>query len=280
MRVRRKGFVSPVEPVPNTEPRRSKNAAAAIVIEAPALDRGLAILEALDARPEGMTLAEISRTIGSPKNSTSRLVQTLTARGYVERDEASLTVRLTGKLLRLGHPRVGRASLVECALEPMRRLRDTVGETVQLGIPIGDEGVVIEQVESTQAVRICVEIGLRFRLHNNAPGKVLLAFQHPKSRESTIQRLVLDRYTDRTITDRSALREECEAVVAQGYATDWAEADEGIHCVAAPVFDRPHHLLAVVWASAVAGRMPRERFAGVAVEVMQAAREIERRLRG
>jgi DNA-binding IclR family transcriptional regulator len=162
----------------------------------------------------------------------------------------------------------------------MRTLRDRVGETVQLGIPIGDEGVIIEQVESTQAVRICVEIGLRFRLHNNAPGKVLLAFQHPKSRETTIRRLSLDRFTDRTITDRSALREECETVVAQGYATDWAEADEGIHCVAAPVFDQPNHLLAVVWASAVAGRMPRERFADVAAEVMQTARDIERRLRG
>jgi IclR family transcriptional regulator, KDG regulon repressor len=68
-------------------------------------------------------------------------------------------------------------------------------------------------------------------------------------------------------------------VVKQSYGTDWGEADEGIHCVAAPVFDRPNHLLAVVWASAVAGRMPKARFPKVAVEVMKAAREIERRLR-
>jgi DNA-binding IclR family transcriptional regulator len=249
-------------------------------IAAPALDRGLAILEALDQHPQGLSLSEISRAIGSPKNSTSRLVQTLMARGYLTREDSPPMFRLTGKLLRLGHPRVGRVSLVECALGPMRRLRDTVGETVQLGIPIGDEGVVIEQVESTQAVRICVEIGLRFPLHNNAPGKVLLAFQHPKSRETTIRRLRLERFTDRTLTDRQALRAECEAVVAQGYATDWGEADEGIHCVAAPVFDQPNHLLAVVWASAVAGRMPRERFAAVAAGVMQAAGDIERRLRG
>jgi DNA-binding IclR family transcriptional regulator len=247
---------------------------------APALDRGLAILEVLDRNPEGMTLTELSDAVGSPKNSAARLLQTLIARDYLVRDESSGRFRLTGKLLRLGQPRFADVSLVECALDPMRRLRDTVGETVQLGIPIGDEGVVIEQVESTQAVRICVEIGLRFRLHNNAPGKVLLSFQHPKSRETTIRRLSLDRFTDRTITDRSALREECEAVVAQGYATDWGEADEGIHCVAAPVFDQPNHLLAVVWASAVAGRMPRERFAAVAVEVMLAASDIERRLRG
>lgn len=270
--------MSPIEHVPNMARKRSKNASDA-TIEAPALDRGLAILEALDCRPEGMSLSEISRTIGSPKNSTSRLVQTLMTRGYVERDEATMIIRLTGKLLRLGHPRAGRVSLVECGLEPMRTLRDAVGETVQLGIPIGDEGVVIEQVESTQAVRICVEIGLRFHLHNNAPGKVLLAFQHPKAREETIQRLKLARFTGRTITTREALRKECERVVKLGHGTDWGEADEGIHCVAAPVFDRPNHLMAVVWASAVAGRMPKGSFARVAVEVMKAAREIERRLR-
>jgi hypothetical protein len=38
-------------------------------------------------------------------------------------------------------------------------------------------------------------------------------------------------------------------------------------------------LLAVVWVSAVAGRMPKGRFAEVAVEVMKPAREIERRLK-
>lgn len=267
-----------MEQIPSTEHSHLKDAAASH-IEAPALDRGLAVLEALDARPEGMSLSEISRAIGSPKNSTSRLLQTLTARGYVERDEATMVIRLTGKLLRLGKPRVGRHSLVECALEAMRSLRDAVGETVQLGVPVGDEGVIIEQVESTQAVRICAEIGLRFPLYNNAPGKVLLAFQPPKSSEQAIRRLKLKRFTSRTITDKTALRKESERVLKLGYGTDWGEADEGIHCVAAPVFDRPDHLLAVVWASSVAGRMPKGRFAAVAVEVMRAARAIERRLR-
>ena len=244
------------------------------------MDRGLAILELLDTRSEGLNLSEISRSIGIPKNSASRLVQTLLTRGYVEREDGSLRIRLTGKLLRLGHPRVGGVSLVETSLQAMRTLRDSLGETVQLGIPIGDEGVVIEQVESTQAVRISVEIGLRFPLHNNAPGKVILAFQHPKTRERTIQRLKLPRFTDRTITSREAILQECETVAELGFGTDWGEADEGIHCVAAPIFDRTHHLLAVIWASAVAGRMPKSGFAGVGIEVMKAAREIERRLRG
>jgi DNA-binding IclR family transcriptional regulator len=269
--------VTPAEHVPNTAQSRSKAAKPASG-GAPALDRGLAILEALDSRPDGANLSEISRFIRSPKNSTSRLIQTLAARGYLERDDVSMRFRLTGKLFRLGHPRPGRTSLVGSALEAMRELRDAVGETVQLGIPTGDEGVVIEQVESTLAVRICVEIGLRFPLHNNAPGKVLLAFQPPAARERTLERLALERFTARTITTKAQLFEECMRVIEQGYGTDWGEADEGIHCVAAPIFDRPGRLLGVVWVSAVAGRMPQGKFAEVAVEVTGAARRIEGRL--
>ena len=205
-------------------------------VEAPALDRGLAVLEALDAQPAGMTLTEISTVIGGPKNSTSRLIQTLIARDYVVREDATMRFLLTGKLLRLGQPRVADASLVECSLDAMRVLRNAVGETVQVGIPIGDEGVIIEKIESTQAVRIGVNIGLRFLLHNNAPGKVLLAFRHPKERERTIDRIKLTRCTARTLTDKDTLRAECERVTKQGYATDWGEADEGIHCVAGAAF--------------------------------------------
>lgn len=245
---------------------------------APALDRGLAILELLDGAAGGLNLTDISVAVGSPKNSTSRLLQTLMDRGYVDRDEATMRIRLTGKLLRLGQPRLRDVSLVECALEPMRGLRDRLGETVQLGIAIGDEGVIIEKLESTQAVRIGVNIGLRFPLHNNAPGKVLLASRELTERELTIDRLSLERTTLRTITTRGGLLKECQRVEAQGYATDFGEADEGIHCVAAPIRDRFSRVLAAVWISGIAGRMPKSRFAAVAREVVQTAQMIERRL--
>ena len=264
------------ERIPPVEHRRSSGGAKKST--APALDRGLAILELLDSRSEGATLSEISRAIGVPKNSTMRMLQTLAERGYVTRDELTMRVALTGKLLRLGQPRVGGLSLVESALPAMRGLRDAVGETVQLGISIGDEGVVIERVESSQAVRIAVEIGLRFPLHNNAPGKVLLSHQSPRMRQQQIRRLKLDGFTKRTITNEDRLIEECETVVERGYGTDWGEADEGIHCVAAPIFDPLGQLVSVVWVSAVAGRMPRVRFGAVSKLVMQAAREIEGRL--
>jgi IclR family transcriptional regulator, KDG regulon repressor len=246
-------------------------------LKAPALDRGLAVLEVLDTKPDGLTLTEISNAIESPKNSTSRLIETLIARDYIARDNGRLRFRLTSKLLRMGQPRVCDASLVECSLEAMRALRDRVGETVQLGVGSEDNGVIIEQIESNRSVRIVVELGTRFQLYNNAPGKVLLAFQSPTAQASTINRLKLVRSTERTITTKAALRQECEEIVQVGYGTDWGEADEGIHCVAAPIRDRHRNVDASIWVSAIAGRMPKRQFAAVGEQVIRAASEIERR---
>ena len=66
----------------------------------------------------------------------------------------------------------------------------------------------------------------------------------------------------------------------QGYGVDWGEADEGIHCVAAPICDRSGALVTTIWVSGIAGRMPQETFTRIGNEVIQAAGKIERRIRG
>jgi DNA-binding IclR family transcriptional regulator len=246
---------------------------------APALERGMRILEYLSAQRQGATLAEISAELEAPKNSTLRLLQTLVDCEYVIREESPPHYMLTEKLLRISHPHVREVSLVECSLHAMRELRNLVGRTVQLGIPTGDEGVIIEKLESKSAIRIGVEIGLRFRLHNNAPGKIFLAYRPDAERQATIKRLKLDRFTNRTITKRSDLKKECEQIVRRGYSTDWGEADEGINCLAAPIRDQSGLLIAAIWVSDIAGQMPEERFPELGKEVVNAAQEIERRIK-
>jgi DNA-binding IclR family transcriptional regulator len=160
----------------------------------------------------------------------------------------------------------------------MRDLRDETRETVQLGVCTGSEGVIVEKVEGLHALRIAVDLGLRFKLYNNAPGKVLLAFQPPGDRERLLSQLELTPHTSRTITDLGELRRECQRVIEQGYATDWAEADEGVHCVAAPILGRHQELAATIWVSAPSRRMPRETFAAVARQAICAAEIISRRI--
>jgi DNA-binding IclR family transcriptional regulator len=244
---------------------------------APALSRGLSLVEALDAAPKGLTLTQLSEAIDSPKNSTLRLIQALVEQGWAVRDPATLRVRLTPKVQRLGHPRSGDLSLSECALPVMRELRDQSGETVQLGILVENEVVIIEKQESRLPVRIGVDVGLRLALHDNAAGKVLLAFQPEPDRTRILAGLSFTATTSHTITDRDEFRKHSERVREQGYAIDLDENFAGIRCVSAPIFDRAGQVLAAVWISGPSQRFSEKLLPRMASLVTDAAKRIEER---
>ena len=247
--------------------------------DVPAFDRGLDVLEHLARLGGPLSVTDIATGTGLPVNAVFRLTQALLRRGYVVRDGETKHFRLTGKLLEISQPQVRDVHLAALGLGPMRALRDESRETVQLGVRSEDEGVVIERLNGLHALRIGVEVGLRFRLYCSGPGKALLAFQPEEVRAADIKRLKLERFTARTITTRAELARECQRIVGRGYATDQAETEEGIHCVAAPVFDRHEQLLAVVWVSAPSRRLPKEGFAAMAPAVVAAANEISRKVK-
>jgi len=245
----------------------------------PGVDRALEILERLGSAAGGLTLSELSAQLGFPKNAVFRITNTLKARGYLARDEKTLRFRLTDKLLRVSQPRVERKGLIEVSMDAMRALRDQCRETVQIGRRFGDEGVILEQVEGLHPLRISVDAGLRFPLYNNGPGKLLLAFMPDAQRAATLKRLTLTPSTPRTITDKQDLVRECDRIREQGYSVDYAEADEGIHCIAAPIFDPEGALIATLWISAPSRRLPKSMFAEAAVSVKRAGEAISEKLR-
>jgi len=88
----------------------------------------------------------------------------------------------------------------------MRELRDQSGETVSLGILTGSEVVIIEKQESRLPVRIGVDVGLRLLLHDNAPGKAMIAFQQEQERERLLKKRLRSRQQRRT---RSQIAGNC-----------------------------------------------------------------------
>ncbi len=240
----------------------------------PSVDRALEILERLGESPGGLTLSELSAALGFPKNAVFRIASTLRARGYLARDERTLRFILTEKLIRISQPRIQKKGLIELSMDAMRGLRDACRETVQVGRRFGSEGVILEQVEGLHPLRISVDAGLRFPLYNNAPGKLLLAFMPAKERAEMIRGLHLARCTARTITDRRALARECDRIRESGTSFDFAEADEGIHCVAAPIFDPHGEAVATIWVSAPSRRLPRASFPATGRQVRLAADKI------
>jgi len=99
---------------------------------APALQRGLNILEYLATREDGVTLSELSASLALSPASIFRLTGVLEEAGYVRREDATRRFSLTRKLLLLAQPRQEGRALVECCLAPMREVLRLTGETVQL----------------------------------------------------------------------------------------------------------------------------------------------------
>ncbi|MFK7849819.1 MAG: IclR family transcriptional regulator [Akkermansiaceae bacterium] len=245
----------------------------------PALDRSLDIIEMLSESPEGMTLSQISNRLEVPKNAVFRITQTLQGRGYLLRNKESMAFRLSGQWLKLATPRMLRLSLPEATRPAMTALRDRTKETVQLGVLSDLYGTIIDQVEGTQPLRIVVDLGLRFKLYNNAPGKLLLAHMSDKQRTGAISKIKLVANTPRTITCKVELQKECERILNQGYSVDYAEANEGIHCVAAPIDDGRGKVLGAIWISGPAKRLPKSSFAEVSRQVVQAAEQATRTIK-
>ena len=244
----------------------------------PALDRTLDILELLSSADKGLSLSALSQQLDLPKNAVFRITQTLMARGYLDRDAKTKEFELTSKLMRIASFRANRLSLPELALQEMKALRDQTRETVQLGTLSGNEGVIIEQIEGLEPLRIVVDIGLRFLLHCNAPGKMLLAHMPTPKRKKRIEEMDLEARTSRTITDRSKLHLECERILDLGYSVDFAEGNEGIHCIAGPIFNPDQTLAGTLWISGPSKRLPKSEFSELGHKVKSAGERITKDL--
>ena len=125
--------------------------------------RVLDILELLSRSDEPMALRELVAALALPKSSAHALMQTLQARGYVERDAAD-RYALNGSLRQsagwIGGPE---AHLAAVARPVMERLRDELDESVFLGVRAGrgDVKVIAKSVSRAQIRYDSVDPGLR-----------------------------------------------------------------------------------------------------------------------
>lgn len=221
----------------------------------PILDRTLDLLELLTRHSTGMTLTEMTETLGMPKNSVFRIATTLALRGYVERDEGTKKYRVSRQLLALGYAAIGGQRLVQAAAPILLALREETGETAILGTLAGNRGVVLDQEPSSFPVKVVIEIGHAFPLHTAAPAKAMLAFMNDNARQAILAQITFQRYTRRTLTTPVAFLRELRKVREQGHAVDRGEESETFHCVAAPVFDHHGQPVAAIWISGPADRL-------------------------
>lgn len=233
------------------------------------------ILERL-SEPGPIGVSELSRDLGMPKSSVQRMLVTLKEAGWaMDVRGESTRWTLTPKMFRLGQRHHAGNGLRATALPVMEHLRTETRETVHLVVQRDDSVVVVECLESPQAVRAHVNPGDVLPLHASTNGRALLSTQSDQAVRDLISK-GLNAYTPMTITDPAVLEDVIQQVRVRGYASGVGQFRDGVHAVAAPIVVGGVGI-ASIGVSTPAQRMTPDLEASFGTYVMDAARTIASR---
>jgi len=243
-----------------------------------AVERALAMLEAVAEEPNGLSNAEISRKLGMPKSSASYILRTLEKQAYLNRDVSTGRYRVGLKVLSLSRGALSGLDVREVALPIMRHLMHKTSLTCHLAILDGPDAVYIEKVEAEGFIRMDTWVGRRMRVHATSVGKAMAAHIPQARMEEIIAERGMEKRTSKTITALPRLLKELEKVRTQGYAVDDEENNMGARCVGAPVFDQSGGIEAGLGLSGTTNQVNAHTMPRIVEALKDAARHISMQL--
>ena len=162
----------------------------------------------------------------------------------------------------------------------MRRLLETSGETVNMGIENDGYVVFVSQMECHHSIRAFHRPGARAPMHATSLGKAILASLTEQDVSERLRQSGMPRLTSRTITDPDALLSELAAVRRRGWAIDDQEVSDGLRCVGAAIYNEHGETLAAISIAGPIVRMSDDRVDELGPMVKRAAAEITERVGG
>jgi IclR family acetate operon transcriptional repressor len=231
-----------------------------------AVERALAVLDALSDGSAELGTNEIARRTGINASTVSRLLATLASARMVEHVAATGRYRLGPRLLQLGSVVLGRLDLRDIARPHLHELVRITGVTATLSAPGEHDAVTVDFVQGEGSVQSVARLGRPSIGHATATGKVLLAFGRAELPPGPLKA-----YTSRTVTSRKRLQTELRRVARQGYAEAAGEREPDLNAIAAPVFDAEGELAGIVGVQGPASRFGREAMRAAAAPLTAAA---------
>jgi DNA-binding IclR family transcriptional regulator len=205
---------------------------------APALDKGLDILELLAATEESLSQAEIAKALDRSPNEIYRMLDRLVRRGFVRRTAAD-RYEVTLKLFELAHARPPLQRLLSQAMPVMRRFARDAEQACHLATYDRGNLVVAAQVDGPGYWNVSVRVGSRISLINTGSGHVLLAFAAADER-----RLMLEEQ-DQPEQLTPALEERLTRVRQQGFENMQSLQIAGVSNLSVPILGPMGRVLAV-----------------------------------
>ncbi len=237
------------------------------------IERLARLLDAIAGHGDPVSLKILSAETGLHPSTAFRILSSLAEHGFVERSGRG-NYQLGVKLMQLGSRVNSGVDIRKIALPLMEKLRDHLGETVNLTVREGDEVVYIERSVAKRMIKVEQVIGSRAPLHVTAVGKLMLGDQGEAACRSYAKRSKLPAYTKHTHTKVTTLVQDCLAAIKRGYSFDNEEAELGVGCIGTLICDASGHAVAGLSVSAPIERRRDEWIA----QVMETSMRISKQL--
>jgi IclR family acetate operon transcriptional repressor len=198
------------------------------------------VLRALEAVAgwQPMGVSELARRLDISKPAAQRALRALADERWIRRS-AQQPGRwvLTVKVLEVANQLGLELGLREVARPAMLELVKATGEATHLSVLDGLDVVTIDEVESTEVLRIHWPIGTRAAAYAAANGKALLA-NLPADQLTQHLPDPLEAFTASTITDPDRLRAELAEIRRRGYSVQRGELRTDVASIAACICDQ------------------------------------------
>ena len=164
------------------------------VAGAQVVGRIAAVLRAVSqAMPQGVGTSEVARSTALTRPTAHRLLSSLAAQGFIDRDQRSGHWLLGPEIYLLGAVAAERYDISEIAREHVTALAEATGESAFLSARRGNETVCLLREDGAFPIRSFVLYeGKRFPLGVASAGLAILAFLPEATVESYLQRAHLE----------------------------------------------------------------------------------------
>jgi len=237
------------------------------------LGKAMAVLDIIAASSTPPRFTEILRQSDQPRGTLHRQLTNLVEEGLLNQRSDS-SYELGYKLLKFAS-RAWAGNEFRSIAEPhLQRLHQLTGETVHLGILRDNQVIYLDKVEGTQTVRMYSQIGNASPVYCTGVGKAALSVLHESELSECLNSIQFHRYTDHTLMSVDEMRKAIAAIQKSGNSYDLEEHENGIRCVAAPIYSKDRKFVAGISVTGPAYRVTMERLKQWAAPVRETAFEI------
>lgn len=238
---------------------------------APALEKGLDILELLASAEDALTQIQIAAQLERTASEIFRMLDVLVRRGYVNRN-ADGAYAPTLRLFEIAHRYSPVKRLSAAALPVMQRVSKVIGQSIHVSVHYDRRIVVVAQVESPEPMGFSVRLGSHYPFRaDRASAFVLTAFQ-PAEKQAALVGEMIANSTHRP--DVRALHAELAKVQQLGYYQAPSDVVGGVIQLSFPLFSSESGAIGALASPYLKQRDVKVGLAGARSALSAAAREI------